>query len=352
VKVLWHISDPNSLQAGQYIMEGYRAAFEDLGHEFHLLTRSDDFRKRYADVRPDLFWTYSADQYWNMLDLDFLTRERAAGRVVVFGFVERIADLAPGAPGLGRFPHKIAAMRAGRFADFHHAYAEEWYFADFEVATGQRYWSLPLAANRLVHYPVEADPRMTCDIAFVGQYLPEKRGLFQRLLLPLRKQYDVRIYGRDWTAWDRLLGFIDGRVYWHFGIPLHLRRQALSYELERTLYSSAAISLNFHLDFQAREGADVNERTFRIPACGGFELVDWNRSVRTYFSADEVAMAESVETWNATLERYLGSPAQRERMRAAATAKVIAAHTYHHRVARVLEMVATLSDGRAALAGD
>lgn len=351
MRILWHITNPRSLQAGQFIMEGYRSAFEDMGHEFHLMTRWDPFIKRYREVRPDLFWTYVADEYWNALDLDFLTRERAAGRVVVFGFVERISQIAPAAPGLGRSPHKIEAIRAGRFADFHHSYAEAWYYREFEEVTGRRYWSLPLAANRFVHFPVDPDPRMRCDVAFVGAYLPEKRALFERLLLPLRKRYDVRIYGRDWTAWDRFLGSVEGRFHWHLGIPLRLRRIALTYEMERRLYSSSAVSLNFHLDFQAREGADVNERTFRIPACGGFELADWNRSVRTYFGPDEVATADGPDVWTATLERYLASPEERERMRAAATAKVMSAHTYHHRVARVLEMVSTLSDERAARAG-
>lgn len=339
MRVLWHISDPGGAYAGRYIAEGYRDAFIDLGHEFHFLVRGESFSEVYRRVRPDLFFTFIDDEYFDSLDLDLLTRERAAGRTSVFAFVHPLKQIAPGLPGMAAAAHKIDAMRRGRYADFYHSYFEEWLMRDFEAVTGQRYWKLPLAANRLRHYPVEPDPSMSCDVAFVGAYLPEKRQVFDRLLRPLRKRYRVRIHGRDWTPVDRAAGWIEGRVRWHTGIPLRLRRPPLSYFDERVLYSSARISLNFHLDFQARLGADLNERTFRIPACGGFELCDWNQAVRAFFSADEVVMAEGPEDWLAKVDHLLHADSERERVRRAGLEKVLAQHTYHHRVAAVLQML-------------
>src|SRR5207248_8747832 len=70
----------------------------------------------------------------------------------------------------------------------------------------------------------------------------------------------------------------------------------------RLYYSSAKICLNFHE--REPDGSQphyiVNQRTFKIPACGGFQMCDEVPAIRKYFSDSEIVLLPLVRDRKST----------------------------------------------------
>ncbi len=56
---------------------------------------------------------------------------------------------------------------------------------------------------------------------------------------------------------------------------------------------------------------EINERTYIIPACGGFELVDGPVAIREIFAADEMAVADSPAEYHDMFDYFLRNPDKR-----------------------------------------
>ncbi len=113
-------------------------------------------------------------------------------------------------------------------------------------------------------------------------------------------------------------------------------------EAERALYSSAAVALNFHEreDDGSQPHYIVNQRTFKIPACGGFQICDEVPAIRKYFGGDEVVMAPlDPGEWMARIEYFLGHEHEREAMRGRGAQRALREHLSTHRVKSVLALL-------------
>ena len=209
----------------------------------------------------------------------------------------------------------------------------------FEESTGYKYQTIPLAADKTMHFP-EYSEKFEADISYVGTYLPEKRGFIKERVLPLKKRYDLRLYGQDWMLKDRLAGW-GQRIGQYFNIPLlrQLQKPKLRLEDERKIYASSLISINIHKDYQKRFGGDCNERTFKIPACGGFEITDGVACIRRYFKeGEEIVIARDKDDWFEKINYYIKNPEKRIPIIEAGQKKVLTEHTYHNRVRQILNI--------------
>jgi hypothetical protein len=113
----------------------------------------------------------------------------------------------------------VEKIRKGDIGDiFFHVVAQtDSRMAGFQAGTGYLYYTIPLAVDiSLVDTHVR--PQYVADISFIGTNSPDKYALFAELLWPLKKLYDTRIYGQDWTTWDRYMGWIQ-RAGQYFNIP-------------------------------------------------------------------------------------------------------------------------------------
>jgi spore maturation protein CgeB len=341
VRVLYHQPSRHNLYAGRFIYEGYRDAFTDLGHDFHTFTNLDGLARVLDETRPDLFITGTHGVYLKALDMVTLQAWRERGLVVFAntGPLEYPTD--PG-HSLSRQVELLRLVRERRFADAYFSYFQPERMADFERVTDYRHHTVLLAANKLLHFPVEPEPGLRSDAVFIGAYLPRKRETFRRLLDPLRQRYDVRVYGRDWTRLDRWVG-VAQRASQFLNLRLLDRLRTLDVPLdrERAIYSSTKIGLNIHERQQRALGEDFNERTFKILACGAFELCDDVAVVRRYFKADELVTAGDDE-WLPTFDHYVRSDDERRRVQARGTRKVLEHHTYHNRVDQLLGVYAEI----------
>jgi len=331
MKVLYHIQNNNNMYAGRYIALGYRDAFIDRGHIFNFVTNNDNISKKISDFFPDLFITSSHHVCTDKINFSEINQFRL-DKLCVAVQIDRLEYSADRGHSLGRRPELLELIRSQRYGDIYFNYFQPETMADFERVTGQKHHTVLLAANRLCQYPQVSEPPWSSDAVFIGANLPRKRATFRKLLEPLVTKHHVRVYGSDWSFRDRSLGFIQ-RVSQYFNLRIfdHLRTPMITLDEERRAYASSKIGINIHEVQQRRYGEDFNERTLKILACGTFELCDYIKVIRRYFTSDELVMAQD-DDWFDTFDYYLQNEDERRAIQQRGTRKVLAEHTYHNRV--------------------
>jgi hypothetical protein len=322
------------LGADRWISSGYKDAFEDMGHEFRYAYFHDDMPTVLREEKPDIFFIVPSESVKDPRAWPAFREARARGTKVFLMADQTIAES----------PEKLPVYRDADIADACWGENEAEWMQGFVQASGKQYVTIPLAANKKFHFPVPATKKYACDIAFLGAMMPLKRIIFERLLIPLTKKYHVRIYGPGWTLKDKALksAAMLARKLGAERIGAWLTKQRISVPVneENQLYSSAKVSVNIHeRGPETKNHVFLNERGFKIPACGGFEVCDRNLALRRYFTEDEVVMAEDDgEDWFRKIAYYLTHDAERERIRKAGAARALRDHTYHERAKRVLEL--------------
>jgi hypothetical protein len=186
---------------------------------------------------------------------------------------------------------------------------------------------LPFAADVELHQPVDsavADPMPIHKIAFIGDWRREREEFLEQLV-----DLDLRIWGGDYwrrrTRQDSPL-----RRYWG-------GRPVVGTEFARAC-AHAKILLNI-LDPISWPGP--NMRTFELPACRAFALVERTAPVLDIFCEGEtIECFSSVEEAREKIERYTRDEAARRRIAQAAYEFVVeGGHTYLDRARQLLEWV-------------
>ncbi|MGE4195062.1 MAG: glycosyltransferase [Pseudodesulfovibrio sp.] len=97
--------------------------------------------------------------------------------------------------------------------------------------------------------------------------------------------------------------------------------------------------INFNCTSQQMKGA-VNQRVFDVPCCNGFLLTDHRRQVEELFEPErEIVCYRNPDEIPALVERYLNDPEARKQVADAARKRVLAEHTYDHRMRALIEAV-------------
>ncbi len=197
---------------------------------------------------------------------------------------------------------------------------------------------LPLAADPDLFRPLPEDfpNAFRADLSFMGAGYPNRR----RLLADLASGYwsrtgrpaeSFRIFGSGWAGADPALRphlFEGGR-------RVSLAENAL-------IYAGGQVNLNLHSSALPRPGFEpgsrfVNPRTFEIAAAESFQIVDHRPLLPPLFAAGrELAVAESPADLPDLIDHYLGRPEERQAMGRAARERVLAEHTYGHRLDHIL----------------
>jgi spore maturation protein CgeB len=241
---------------------------------------------------------------------------------------------------------RIKALKRFDVADLYCGEREPDSMATFGPDTGKRYVTMPNSANPRFHRPVPFDPKFAYDVAFVGAKLPHKRWFNENILGALRKRYRVGLFGPCWTLRDNTLRAISkGACIVNYRPLARLcdsARFSISDEDEVSLYSSSKIALNFH----EREPDNsqphhiVNQRTFKIAACGGFQIVDPVAALPKYFAGDEIVTAGfEAREWLDKVEYFLTHETERKAIQERATARALGSHMAQHRVALLEQLL-------------
>lgn len=347
MKVLYNILNPLGLGADRWLYEGYRHAFEKAGHEVFPVAETDDFLDLARSVRPDLIF------------LDFHPFMDYSRRVQPVS-PEQLAELKTNGTkifcmtGIGLDREEDKEENIAFFRKYLHLF--DICFSqftpettkDFKTIFGKDHVFVPHAADETRFFPEQPDPRFVCDIAFVGSRYTQKRTQFDELLMPLLKKYHVRVYGSGWTFKGRMLRTIGGvarrlKLTWLANFA-SARRMTISIEDERKLYASAKICVNVHEYFKdGTVKGFSNEREFKVPACGGFEITDYIPGMERYYElGKEIVAVKSKEEWFQEIDYYLHHDEERKKIQNAGTARVLNNHTYSHRVAQLVDIYRTL----------
>ncbi len=271
--------------------------------------------------RPDLVLALAQAP----LDAAALGRLRALGICTAFWFVENGRVLTYWRHVAGLYDW-FYAIQPGRFLE------------QLDEAGAKRTAYLPVACDPAEHHPrdlsSEERERYGADISFAGSAYLNRRRTFSKLTdLPLR------LWGPGWT--DAALA------------PL-AAEGGQSFDLEQMvrIFAATRINLNLHSANHV-ETCDpdpdyVNPRTFELASSGAFQLVDRREPLPELFTPDEVVTFEDVRQLRALITDYLADPDRREAVVTRARTRVLADHTYVHRMRRVFRD--TLSPELAAAA--
>jgi spore maturation protein CgeB len=209
----------------------------------------------------------------------------------------------------------------------------------FKEETWYDFYTIPLAADKIV-LKSYFEEKFKADISFIWTNLPQKKEFFNNWVFPLRKLYDLKLYWQDWTKLDKYIGFIE-KVGQYFNIPVikSLRKPKLKLEDEWVIYNSSVISINVHEDYQRKFWWDCNERTFKVPLCWWFEIVDDVECIKKYFKEwEEIIIANNKEEWFSKIDFYIKNPDERLKIIEAWRRRVLKDHTYHNRVEQIINI--------------
>ena len=195
---------------------------------------------------------------------------------------------------------------------------------------GANHAFLPMAAHPPCHRPLELDEQERrlygAAVGFMGAGYPNRFRFFDELV---RAGLDFRIWGTGWPQ----SGPLAQRVA--------LGGRRLESEEVTKVYNACSVVLNLHASpdpGQPVGGGDfVNPRTFEVPACGGFQLVDRVEGLERFFRPGrELAVFSSRRELVELAHHYLEHPELRQRLAAAGRRRVLAEHTYYHRMESLL----------------
>ena len=180
--------------------------------------------------------------------------------------------------------------------------------------------SLMMCADTLMYSGAKFDPKLACDIGFVGGYWPYKGLVIDKYLFPLLDpvgQYGVKIFGNQpWWKANQYCGLI-------------------SDEEVKDLFMSAKICPNLSEPHAQEFGIDVNERIFKILYSGGFCISDNVSSYKMF--GDGLVIAKSPEDFKEKIDYYLENEEERKTISQIGHDYVKKNHTGFHRIAKIMK---------------
>ncbi|MDD5763064.1 MAG: glycosyltransferase [bacterium] len=190
---------------------------------------------------------------------------------------------------------------------------------------------LPMAASAEIHRKMELSPEglrdFGSDVSFVGAGYYNRRKLFEGLV-----DLDFRIWGNEWESCPALR-----RVLQRDGARVPTE------DIVR-IFNAARININLHSSAY-HEGVNphgdfVNPRTFEIPGCGGFQLVDSRSDMGEFFDIGrEVVCFDGLGDLREKISHYLAHPEEREAVAARGRQRVLREHTYERRMEAMIDFV-------------
>lgn len=194
----------------------------------------------------------------------------------------------------------------------------------FEQLGAKRVEWVPLAADVTLQKEAgrEVEWSMRADVSFIGGWRPER----ERLLAGL-SDFDLKIWGPDWGR--RCRGNRSIMRSWQ-------GRAVRGSELARAVASSR-INLNI-IDTTNHPAA--NMRFFEIPAAGGLQVSSPCPEMESEFRHGEhLFYYRSAAELREAIQMLLARREPGERVAAAGHEKVLAGHTYRHRVQQIMSIL-------------
>ena len=224
--------------------------------------------------------------------------------------------------------------------DYFFAIQQGAFLEDAARRSAARVAYLPCAADPAVHRPLELSDatrqELGAPVGFVGAGYRNRRIAFRPLL-----DLGLKIWGTEWGG----AGQVEAAV----------QRDGARISTEDTvrIFNATRVNLNLHsstyVDGVEPRGDFVNPRTFELAAAGAFQLVDRRELLPPLLRPHaEVATFTDAAELHERVRHYLAHPDERAFLAAEGRARVLAEHTYRHRMQSLLETVAARDHERLA----
>jgi spore maturation protein CgeB len=222
--------------------------------------------------------------------------------------------------------------------DFWFVIQQEPCIAALKQAGAKEVRYLPMAADPSVHRPLELTQaereEYGSDVSFVGAGYANRREIFPRLL---SHDWTFKLWGNEWDGATQLTSV--------------LQRNGARIDTDtcQKVFNASAVNINLHSWAGAGldpDGDFVNPRTFELAACGAFQLTDRRSLMPGLFIESEMATVSSPDELPGKITRWLHEPEQRVAMAAQARRRVLAEHTYVHRMRDLLSKIGVASPDR------
>jgi spore maturation protein CgeB len=189
------------------------------------------------------------------------------------------------------------------------------------------------AVDPSTHHPVPREERFSCDLAFLGNRLPDREARVEEFFLDAAKRLPLKKFLLGGSGWG------DKSMPPNVGYLGHVYTRD-----HNALNATAKAVLNINRDSMARYGASPPTRIFEAAGAAACIITDAWDGIEQFLqpgreillARDGAEVAGHVEALDSAAARAMGEAARR---------RVLAEHTYDH---RALEVEALL-DGRHAL---
>ena len=346
MNIWYHIPSLDTIYAYRTIYNGFKNAFLDLWHNFYSYTANDKLDDFLGTNKIDIFITSSHFYYQKFLNLDILKKYRNKW-MKVFVKIDfwnspfewtRINE----AWWMKNDKKIVKQIKDWLLGDYFFHVVEQWDLRMnwFSQETWFEYITIPLAVDKTISSLAQINNKFTWDISYIGTNLPEKKDFFNKQVFPLGDKYDLKLYWQDRTTKDKIIWWIQ-RWWQLFNIPYirSIQKPKLKLTDEFDIYKNSIISINVHENYQKKYGWDCNERTFKIPACGWFEISDNVSCIYKYFEEwKEIVIAKNQDDWFEKIEYYIKNSDKRNDIILAGQKRVLKDHTYHNRAQQFLDI--------------
>ncbi|TGD80536.1 CgeB family protein [Hymenobacter wooponensis] len=183
------------------------------------------------------------------------------------------------------------------------------------------------ALDTATHYPVAPEERFACDLAFLGNRLPDREARVEEFFL------------RPAAATPSQTFLIGGSGWADKPMPANVKYVGHVYTNDHNAFNCTPKAvLNISRESMARYGFSPATRVFEAAGAGACIITDYWEGIDMFFEPDqEILVAKDGDDLAAIIATL--TPEQARTIGQAAYRKVLAAHTYEHRVEQLEQVL-------------
>jgi len=168
-----------------------------------------------------------------------------------------------------------------------------------------------------VHRQVPARDQFRANVVFAGAATPYRETMLSGLV-----EFGLALWGPGWRR---------------TGLRDYCRGEETRLDDFVRAYAGASVAVNVHREGAGRTATGCNHRVFEVAAIGVPQVVDERADLALHFlPGQELLTFVTAAELRAHVQALLQDPPAAERMAQAARQRVLAEHTYMHRMATIL----------------
>lgn len=194
------------------------------------------------------------------------------------------------------------------------------------------------ALDSTTHFPVEEDPRFSCDLAFLGNRLPDREARVEEFFLKAAAAAPNRQFLIGGSGWETKQ------------MPTNVEQLGHVSTADHNAFNSSPLAvLNIARDSMARMGFSPATRVFEAAGAAGCLISDAWEGIEMFLKpGTEVLVARDGKDVAEHLAQL--TPARSAEIGRAALARVLSEHTYERRAAEVDHILRTAAARESAAA--